>query len=90
VFSATLFQIRVCYKILQLKFPGESVPSRQSIHYLVNKLKTTGSLLDKKPDRKQNVLTEETLDNIGARLETSQRKFLKLPVQETGASRISA
>jgi hypothetical protein len=36
----------------QLKFPGEPVPSRQNIHYLVNKLKTTRPLLDKKPDRK--------------------------------------
>jgi hypothetical protein len=67
----------------QCKFPEEPVPSRQNIHYLVNNLKRTGSLLDKKPDRKQTVLTEETLDNIGARLETSPRKSLKQLVQET-------
>jgi hypothetical protein len=41
------------------QFPGEPVPSRQSIQSFVSILKTTGSLLDKKPDREQTVLTEE-------------------------------
>lgn len=36
------------------------------------------SLLDKKSDRKLTVLTEEILDNAGARLETSPRKATKL------------
>jgi hypothetical protein len=39
---------------------------------MVNKLKTTGSLLDKKPDWKQTVLTEE-LDDTGA--STGDRSF---------------
>jgi hypothetical protein len=69
--------VRKCHRKFQHKFPREPVPSRQNIHYLVNKLKTMGSLLDKKPDRKQIVLTEETLDDTGARLETSLRKALK-------------
>jgi hypothetical protein len=59
------------------RFPGEPVPSKHGTHYLVNKLKTAGSLLDKKPDWKRNVLTEEKLDDIGSRLETSPRKSLK-------------
>jgi hypothetical protein len=36
------------------------------------------------------VLTEETLDDIGAKLEISPRKSLKQLVQETGVSRTSA
>jgi hypothetical protein len=48
-----------------------------------------GSLLDKRPDRKRNVLTEETLGDIGAGLETSPRKSLKRLEQETGVSRTS-
>jgi hypothetical protein len=44
---------RKCHRKFQLKFPGEPVPSRQNIHYLVNKLKTRRSLLDKKSDRKR-------------------------------------
>jgi hypothetical protein len=46
----------------RLQFPEEPVPSRRSIHYVVNKLKTTGSLLDKKSDRKRTVLTEDDTD----------------------------
>jgi hypothetical protein len=47
------------------QFPGEPVPSRQTVYYLVNKLTTTGSLVDKKPHRKRTVLTEEKLGEIG-------------------------
>jgi hypothetical protein len=57
---------------LYRKVPGDPVRSRQIIHYLVSKLKT-GSLLNKKADRK---LTEETLDDVGARLGTLPRKSL--------------
>jgi hypothetical protein len=46
-------------------------------YYVVNKLKTMGSLPDKKRYREQTVLTGETLDGIGARLETLPRKSLK-------------
>jgi hypothetical protein len=46
--------------------------------------------LTKKPDRIQAVLTEETLDDIRVRLETSPRKSLKRLAQETGVSIISA
>jgi hypothetical protein len=96
------YTIEQCGCLVQLYFKHESarkfqhVSRRtsskwQSIHYLVSKLKTTGSLLDKKPDRKWNVLTVEVLDNIGARLEeTSPRKSLKWLAQETGVSRTSA
>jgi hypothetical protein len=35
---------RKCRRKFQCKFPGEPVPSRQNIHYLVNKLETTGSM----------------------------------------------
>jgi hypothetical protein len=71
--------VQICFKHesarkyrrkFQHKFPGEPVPSRQNIHYLVRKVEITGSLLDK-PGRKRTVLTEETLDGIDARLETS-------------------
>jgi hypothetical protein len=81
---------RKCRRKFQHKFPGEPVPGRQNIHYLVNKLKTKVSLLNKKPDRKWTVLTEEILDNTGARLQTSARKSLKLLAQETEVSITSA
>jgi hypothetical protein len=58
-------------------------PSRQIIHNLVNKL-------DKKQKLKHQVLTEEKLHDIGARLEHTPRKSLKRLAQETGVSMSSA
>jgi len=55
------------------QFSRESHPSRQSIHCLVSKLKTTGSLPDNKLDRKQTLLMEAKLHDTGARLEISPR-----------------
>jgi hypothetical protein len=47
-------------------------------------------LLDKKPDRKQTVLTEEKLDNIGVRVQTSPRTSLKWLVEEMSVSKTTA
>lgn len=55
-------------RMFRCQFPAESVPSKQSIHYLVNKLKTAGSLLDKKPVCKGTLLAEDKLVDVGARL----------------------
>jgi hypothetical protein len=49
----------------------------------MNKLRSTGLLIDKKQKNKCQVLTEEKLDDIGARLEHTPRKSLKHPAQET-------
>ena len=50
-------------------FPGEVPPSRFTIHEIVKKFKTTGSVANKKRNCKRTVLTEETLDGIGASVE---------------------
>jgi hypothetical protein len=78
-----------CRQKCQRKFCDEKVPSRQTIHNLVNKLRTTGLLTDKKTKHKRSVLTEK-LDNIGARLEHIPRKSLKSLAQEIGVSKSSA
>jgi hypothetical protein len=54
----------------------------------MNKLKTTGVLIDKQK-YKCRVLTEQTLDDKGARLEHTPRKSLKCQAQETGVSKPS-
>jgi hypothetical protein len=54
----------------------------------VNKFRTTGLLIDKKEKHKRQVLTEEKLDDIGAR--HALRKSVKLLVPETGVSESSA
>jgi hypothetical protein len=64
------------------KFRDERVPSGQTIHNLVNKLRTTGLLIDKKQKHKRRERTEK-LDGIGAGLEHTPRKSLKRLTQET-------
>jgi hypothetical protein len=74
----------------QRKCLDESVPSRHTIHSLVNKPRTTGVLIDKKQKRKCRLLIEEKLDGTGASLEHTPRKLLKRLAQETGVSKSSA
>jgi hypothetical protein len=63
---------RECRRKFRRKFRDERVPSRQTIHSMVNKLTVTGLLTDKKHKHKHRVLTEK-LDDIGARLERTLR-----------------
>jgi hypothetical protein len=77
----------VCFRKFQQKFPGVDITARSTIHYLVNKFKTTGLVLDKKIKIIRHVLTEETLDDIGTRLEP--RSLVKL-AQQTDVSVSSA
>jgi hypothetical protein len=51
------------------KFSRNTVPSITCIHKLINKARSAGSLLDKKPAEKCFVLTKEKVDVIWARLE---------------------
>jgi hypothetical protein len=64
---------RKCRRKFRRKFHDERVPSRQTIHNLVNELRTTGLLIDKKQHFRR-VLTEEKLDDIGADLNTHLEK----------------
>jgi transposase len=59
-------------------------PGRQTIHNFVNKLRTTGLLVDEKQKQKHRVLSEEKLDAIGV------RKSLKRLAEESGMSKFSA
>jgi hypothetical protein len=56
---------------------------------MVNKLRTTGFVIDKKQKHKRPVLTEK-LHGIGARLEHTPRNSLKRLTHETGVSKSSA
>jgi hypothetical protein len=56
----------------------------------VNKLRSTGLLIDKKQKHKRQVLIEEKLDDARTRLEHTPRKSLKHLAQETGVSESSA
>jgi hypothetical protein len=75
---------RKCQRNFRRKFRNERPPSRQTVHNLMNKLRSTGLLIDKKQKHKRRVLTVETLDDIGARLEPTPRKSLNRLAEETG------
>ena len=67
-------------------FPGEVPPFRFTIHEIVKKFETTGSVANKKRNRKRAVLTEETLDEIGASLERTPTKSIQKLAQQVGIS----
>jgi transposase len=69
------------------KFRDERIPSRQTIQNVVNKLRTTGLLIDEKQKHKRRVLTEEKLDDIDVRFEHTPRNLLNRLAQETGMSK---
>ena len=64
--------------------------SREAVRLLVNKFRETGSILDKKRNLKQHVLTEQKLEEIGESLENSPQKSLRRLAQETDISKASA
>jgi hypothetical protein len=81
---------RKCRRKFRRRLPGITIPSSTGIHEPINKVRSTGSLLDKKPATKRNVLTEEELDEIGPTLEQTPQKSLRCLAQETGISKSSA
>jgi hypothetical protein len=54
----------------------KTFPIDKKFTVLVNELRSTGLLIDKKQKHKPQVLTEEKVDGIGARLEHTPRKSL--------------
>jgi transposase len=81
---------RTCRRKFHQKFPDINVPSKSMIERLVKKFHNTGSVLDKKKNRKRSVLTAEKLDEIGASLESSPRKSLTQLAVQYGVSLGSA
>jgi nitrogen-specific signal transduction histidine kinase len=69
---------------------GVLISASSTILRLVKKVRSTGSFLDKKYTRQNTVLTEETLDETGARLEHSPRKSLARLAQQAQVSKTTA
>ena len=59
-----------------------SLPPDFPIHEIVKKVETTGSVANKKQNRKRTVLTEETLDEIGASLQRTPTKSIPKLAQQ--------
>ena len=51
----------------RVQFPGRPVPNPSTIRRQAKRLKETGSVKNRKVNRRRHVLTEETLDEIGER-----------------------
>ena len=51
----------------RVKFPGRPVPNPSAIRIQAKRFKETGSVKNRKVNRRRYVLTEETLDEIGER-----------------------
>jgi hypothetical protein len=64
------------------KFRDKEFTAHKKIHNLVNKLRTTRLLIDKKQKHTHRVLTEEKVDDIEPHLNITPRKSLKYLAQE--------
>jgi hypothetical protein len=65
-----------CKGKFRRRYPGVHIPASSTIFRLVKKVRSTWVFSDKKYTRQNAVLTEETLDETGTRLEHSPRKSL--------------
>ena len=68
-----------CREVTRLfrdRFPDIRAPHRDTFRKIVNRVRETDSVLDRKPQGTRHVLTEENLDEIGQTLERIPRKSL--------------
>ena len=63
-----------------------TVPNPSTIRRQAKRFKETGSVKNRKVNRRCHVLTEEILDEIGERLEHTPNNSLKCLSQKTGVS----
>ena len=59
----------------RIKFPGGTVPNRNTIRRQAKIFKETGPVKNRKVNRRRHVLTEETLDEIGERLDQTPKNL---------------
>jgi hypothetical protein len=81
---------KLCKRRFCRRYPGVHIPASSTILRLVKKVCSTGSFLYKKYTRQTAVLTEETLDKTGARLEHSPRKSPARLAQQAQVSKTTA
>ena len=67
----------------RVKFPGGPVPNPSTFRRQTKIFKETGSVKNRKVNCRRHVLTEQTLDKIGKRLEHTPQKSLQRLSQET-------
>jgi hypothetical protein len=82
--------VKKCMRKFRLKFPEAPLPSQPCVNQLIRKWHITGSVLDKKKERKRSVLTEGKLTDIQARLQLSPGKSLRRIAQEADVAYTTA
>ena len=70
----------------RIKFPGRPVPNPSTIRRQDKRFTETGSVKNRNVNRRRRVLKEETLNEIGEKLEHTRQESLKRLSQETGVS----
>ena len=73
----------------RIKFPVRRVPNPSTIRRQAKRFKETGPVKNINVNRRRHVLTEQTLDDIGERLEHTPQKSVKRLSQKTGVSVLS-
>jgi hypothetical protein len=79
-----------CVQKFSRKYPGFTLPSKSTIYRIVRQVHRTGTVLDKKRNRRRHVLTEEVLDDIGAQLEANPNISMRKVALQCGVSKSSA
>ena len=65
------------WRKFRVKFPGGPVPNPSTIRRQAKRFKETGSVKNRKVNRRRHVLREDTLDEIGERLEHTPQKSVR-------------
>ena len=62
----------------RVKFPGRPVPNPSTIRRQAKIFEETGSVKNRKVNRRRHILKEEILDDIGERLEYTPKNILNV------------
>jgi transposase len=73
-----------CQNAFRNSFPDSTVPNKSTIQRFVERFRETGSTGEKRRSGRPSVLSNDSLEDIRARLLQSQRKSLRKISQETG------
>jgi hypothetical protein len=72
-----------CQNTFRNSFPGSVVPNKSTIQRLVERFRETGNIVEKRLSGHPSVLSNDSLEDIRARLLQSPRKSLRKLSQQT-------
>lgn len=81
-----IYSYDACSMDIADQFPTAQVPSKEAIRKLVDKFRTTGSVINQKHNRRPSRITENTVEEIRQRMLHSPNKSIRRLSLETGLS----